>query len=946
MKELVLTYYKPEEWKSLGDFTRAYKKYITPEGEIRGRPGAKPPVTRIEPAKAIDPEKAIAAGKVEGPEDIFAKAEEEVIVRDVIRKAATNDQQADILLSRIMKDPPEGLESIGKRYGITKEAVRRSFNRGMEKLKDMPEVKEIIRRRMRQANLGPIPSEADLKRTAEWINKVFTTRKGVSEWIDSANDKRIGSRMAELFEASLEDKEIRSFLRKNKNVDLNDFVIDALTGKVDVEMTALPPDIKDLISRMRSRLDKLSMLIITEGGLARNTLATFERNLGKYLGRYYRMYEAKRWDPPQEKKTAWANWLSKKYPDVFGKFSEEEMAEYIESTLRKKDFMYRRPGKRTKKIPTGHFIKRKDLPKQFKEFAGEIVDPAWLYLKTVSDQAVMGFNAEFLNKIYEAYPDLYTKDFNIAASRGWQNNQLPKGYGYGKLRGHYVHPEIDNYIRRELSPSTEGMMDLIQRFVMNPFKWTKTIGSVPTHARNFMGNPMFSMFMRNSILNPANAPYYLKGLRIYLFKESTFKKEWADMIRRGVTETQFWGAEIPTFYNELLRIDPPSWPEAIFNKTVKWPMDKVGKLYNFEDLIYRMAADVKNIEHFKMTPEESVIEINRGMTNYRKLPLAAEFLRRWTFGGPFISFRWNVGKIVVNQLTQGIKEAGEGATRFKGIKRILRTIFVLAIPSIVAKVAHEMSDIDEDKIKELENFYPDYRRHGRFVYFYWNGKLKALDLTYVWPTGEFGRAFRSLVAFGKGDPRAINTFKEALNLMAHPVFDIYSIVIRGRDPYWDAKLPVTGSWIKDGMNRVAEIAKSIYLPASTPIPSLKGILKGDVRPGKLTGYQLRAIIRAYLQEPDQYGRVKSLPEEVKNFFTGLRTWNVEPEKLILQSVRADRAQVNEILARLKSWIRNNTKAPAWEIADKKADAMRAIKNIQDRLAKANDLLLKIKEEEW
>lgn len=943
-KELILRYYKPEEWKSLNDYIRSAKKYVTPEGEIKGRPGAKPPVARVEPGKAIDPESAIAAGKVEGPEDIFAKAEEEVKVRDIIIKASKDPKQADVLLSRIMKDPADSFETIAKRLGMSEEGVRQSFYRGMEKLKDMDEVKEILRRRMKQANLGPIPSSEELNRLAKLLNKYFTTRKGVAEGIDSANDTRIGAIKAEFFESSLEDKEIRKFLRKNRNIELNDFVIDALTGKIDVETTALPTEIKDLISRMRNRIDKLSMLIIVEGGLARNTLASFERNLGKYLGRYYRMYESKRWDPPQATKDAWANWLRDNYPKTFGAFTEEEMADYIEATLRKRDFIYRRSGKRTKKIPTGHFIKRKDLPKEFRNFAGEVADPAWLYIKTVSDQAVMAYNAEFLNKIYDTYPDLWTKDYATAASRGWQNNQLPKGYGYGKLRGHYVHPELDNYIRREISPIREGMMNLIQRFMMNPFKWTKTIGSIPTHARNFLGNTMFSILMRNANTNPANWPYYWKGLRIFFGKESTFKKEWADMIRRGVTETQFWGAEIPAFYNELLKLDPPSWPEAIWNKTVKYGIDKVGKLYNLEDLIYRMAADVKNIEHFKMTPQESVEEINRGMTNYRKLPLVADFLRRWTFLGPFISFRWNVGKIIVNQLTQGAKEAGQSGTRWKGLKRLWRTLFVLAVPSIIAKVANEnlkkIHNIDPEDIKELESFYPDYRRQGTFVYFYWNGKLKAFDLTYTWPTGEFERAIRSVLA---GDVEGVVT---AMNLFAHPIFDAYSILIRGRDPYWDTKLPATGSWIKDGLNRVAEIAKAIYLPASAPIPSFKGLLKGEVRPGKLTGYQLRAILKAYLQEPDQYGKVKSLPEEVKNFFTGLRTWNVEPEKLIIQSARADRAQMNEILGRLRSWLRNNTKAPAWEIADRKADAMRAIKKIQGRLKRANELLLKIHKEKW
>lgn len=884
------------------------------------------------------PEEEIPAkGKM--PEDIFADAQEEARVRKMFEDVAENDRDLDILNSRVFKGL-ESYQSIADRHGVSRELVNKRFWELVNKLQGNKDFQNILKKRMKQMNLGPVPSKQDLRDLKEKINKYFTTTKGVAKNIDLANDKRIGSKIAEIFDASVDAKDMRRFLKQNKNVALDDFVYDVLTGEIEVEMTTLPDNIKNTLTRMRERVDKLSQLIISEGALADNTKAAFERNIGRYLAKYYRIYEQKHWSPPKEVRANFANLLKRKYPSTFGQFTEEEMGAYLDAMLRRRDFVYRPTSGRAKRIPTGHFIKRKQLDQAFKDFAGEIADPVWLYLKTVSDQATMGYNAEFLNKVATQYPDLWTKDFTTAAKRGWQEHRLPQSYGYGKLRGKYVHPDLDAYIRREITPTLSGFDRVVSKFIMNPFKASKTMGSIPTHARNFLGNVMFSIIMRNNILNPVNWPYYTEAIEVYLTKSSAGKAAWLDLIKRGVTETQFYGSEIPKVYKDLLRLDPPEWSEKIFSAAIKWPVDKIGKLYNFEDMLYRIAADIKNIKHFKMSPSASVEEINRGMTNYRKLPLVAEILRRYTLFGPFISFRWNVGKIVVNQLTQGVKETAKKGTKKKGIGRLLRIAFVLGLPSIIKEVSERILEdhygIDQEVIRGLEESMPKHRRQGSFVYYIHDGKLKAFDLTYIWPTGEFERAIKSAI---KGD---VSSLTEAMSLFAHPVFDIYSVLVRGKDPYWDTDLPITKNWLKDGVNRIAEIAKSIYLPASTPLPSFKGLLKGDIVPGKLTGYQLKAIIDAYNQKVDRYGRVKSLPEEVKNFFTGLRTWNVEPDKLLIQSVRALEWERIEIANQFKSWLKNNASAPKWQIEDKKDTMFKAVEKVNKRIQGATEVYKKIK----
>jgi len=273
----------------------------------------------------------------------------------------------------------------------------------------------------------------------------------------------------------------------------------------------------------------------------------------------------------------------------------------------------------------------------------------------------------------------------------------------------------------------------------------------------------------------------------------------------------------------------------------------------------------------------------------------------------------------------------------KGILRLARLLFVLGIPTMIAKVAYEVFDVDEEQTKKLEAFYPKYRKNGTFVYFRGKeGQLKALDLTYLWPTGDIERGIRALA---KGD---VDTFKDAIDLFAHPIFDAWSILIEGRQPYWGTK--IQGGFFK----RMAEIAKLLWVPASAPLPSMKSLTesmkagKFEPRAGILTGYQMKALIDAWNQEPDRYGKVRVLPEEVKAFFTGLRTWNVDPDITLMKSIKAMRSEASELKWELTSWLASNTKAPAWEIKDRTDNFNKRIAKLLEKANEAMELYKELK----
>ena len=468
------------------------------------------------------------------------------------------------------------------------------------------------------------------------------------------------------------------------------------------------------------------------------------------------------------------------------------------------------------------------------------------------------------------------------------------------------------------------MEEAVQKFIMNPFKWTKTIGSLPAHSRNFLSNFGFSMLLRNSIFNPLNAKWYTKSLNVHANKTGSARDVWKTLLEEGVTGTQFYGAEIPRMHKDIMRFDSATWPEKIWDKFVAWPIDKLGELYNFGDSLYRVSSYLKNTAPkseggFGMTPTKAVEELNAGLQNYRKLPVIVDVLRRWPVLGPFISFKANTVKIIKRQAEMGYEEITNPATRSGGIGRILRIALFLSIPAILSEVSRKVFDVDEKQVKELERWYPEYRRNGTFLYFRGeDDKLKVFDFSFLWPTGDIERMFKSIL---KGD---IKGLADALDFFSLPLLDAWSIAIQGQDPQWGTKYRTI-------VDRAKAAAAYLYLPASRPIPNLEGLLKGDVRPGNLTGPQIKAVIDAFNGQPDQYGRTKQLPEEIKNFFTGIRTWDVDPEKLLAQAAIQRSGQIRELQGEYARWLRKNTLAPQWEKDAKQKAFVEGVEKISAEL---------------
>lgn len=769
-------------------------------------------------------------------------------------------------------------------------------------------------------NGGYVPL-AKLSKLQRLYREWLTTDRGVGQAIDRANEERIGRIMETAFDAPVTGKQLLKYFKENPSEDLRQAVYDALTGQRSIY--ELPADITGIVQKMREDVDALSRTITQTAAPNERLKAVIERNLGRYLGRHYRLFERKNWRPSNEVISRAKAKLREMHPNTLGKASSAELNGIIENIISKGDVTFHR-GDRRIDIPQNHFVKRKDIPKEIRDLYGEITDPVWAYLKTMSDQAVTAHNAEFLNRISTMEGVFKEKPDET------HYKQIPDTARWGAVKGKYTTPEVNDFLIEAISPVDSGLMRAIEKYLVNPFKWSKTVASLPSHPRNFLGNTMFSILAGNTITNPANIPYYWKALRVIIGKEGKHRGTWKEIVRARVADTQFWGSEMPKMMAEMIS-DPVSWPDKIMN-TVKWPVEKLGELYNNEDLIYRVSAFLKYRDN-GMTVNQAAQEVDKWFTNYARLPKAVKTARQIGLFGPFISFKANTARILIN----AAREAAAGAKKGDPVPA-MRLAFVVSFIPLLQMAMQSVFDIDDDEKKELDklqDFGPIYKRNTTPIYYRTeDGSIKAFDLGYIWPTGEFDKAARAAMV---GDSES---FIDSIDLFQHPLFDAYSIVFnnfntRNRQSVANVNDPMPRQYA----DKFAEVVRQIYVPASSPIPSIRGMGEKRFEPGLLTGYQIKTLYDAYHGVEDRFGRTREVPEELRAFLTGIRTWEIRPE----DTKKAFRMRKAAELQEARRELRRHMRMPGISQEEKERrmdDWKRRVAKIKSDVESANRVKLK------
>ena len=909
------------------------------------------------------------------PEDILGSKNIDAAAGKVFSVMAGGDpRKTQMLIWRIQDGWTYA--QIGKQAGMSPQAAHKAITKMTMKAGENEKVKAMINAYLdlqaEQLNMGPFPKQAEMIKIRQWINRYFTKEKGASKELDAENERRIREILATTFLGKTEASQLKTWLKEQDNPAVDRWIADVLRGDVSPEALAhVPEDIRKLLTMMRARMDTMSMKILLDGGLPYSINSAIESNLGKYMRRLYRIHQIKGWEPSREARDEFKEVLKAEladFPDVTG-WTDADYENFMDNLIAEAKNQKYKPydnsaRQRAKTLFTDPLKKRAKNIDAWRKFAGEIKeDPAWLYMKTLIHQGKIAYQARFLRFVEKEYPQLFADNAREARSRAGTYFQLPATISYGPVRGKWVEENLFEFIRSELEPHVKGAFDWVETLIVWPFKSTKTIFSIPTHARNFLGNILFSLVGRTSIMNPANWSYYRRGLALIKNRKTPAGREaWAELVKLGVIDQQFYGSEIPKLFDKLMKLEPDQWHEALYNATIKKGMNFLGNMYNWEDQIYRIAGFLKMKERLGYSPKQAAAEVDRSYPNYRRLPVAADWLRRWTIFGPFVSFKYNVGKIMWNQASQGIREmrgrtappgepppppGGAGGSAggqeapqgpgweegmpksfWKGIRRFWRLALFMFAPEIASHVSMLWNDIDKDDIAEIESAMPKWRRGGTFIYLRGkDGKIRAIDLSYIAPIGEFSKVMKNLL---RGDYGAA---AEAANLLQHPIFDAFQILVKGQDPYWDTRIP--GGFEA----RIMRLARELWVPQSIPIPNLKELIKeGKLEPGNLTTTQIKRIIDAYNQKP---GHDRGLAEELVGFFAGIRTYNLDIDKIITDEISNMAYRLREMEREHNAWIRRHPGASEDRLKARLVDFDKKAAEIVKRIKKYDALLKKI-----
>lgn len=357
----------------------------------------------------------------------------------------------------------------------------------------------------------------------------------------------------------------------------------------------IPPEVLLIATNARNKLVDLGQAAV-DAGLLDNK--TFAKNIGEYLGRYYK-------SSPQQLK------------DAFKKF-----------------------------IVRGDRFKRRTLltPEQRIE-KGIITDAPYAVSKTIGELTFDIANANAFKKIAQnpewTKPSNFFNDIAEATQAGFK--KLPKDKRYGALSDTYIqkgiYDEITSIIPNNSAGARQGgLWREVSDFydlALSQWKFGKTALNPATHGRNLFSNVILADL---GGLSPLRVDMYTKALRDYAKKTGLYD----EAASTGIFGTDWFGAEVKNYISDIGGVNKNQSmvrhiTEILSNSKTARAIGKAGDLYQAEEHWFKMAL-YSHQRSLGKTPAEAAAHAQKYLFNYSDLSPFLKKLKRSPIGGPFLSF--------------------------------------------------------------------------------------------------------------------------------------------------------------------------------------------------------------------------------------------------------------------------------------------------------------------
>jgi hypothetical protein len=432
---------------------------------------------------------------------------------------------------------------------------------------------------------------------------------------------------------------------------------------------------------------------------------------------------------------------------------------------------------------------------------------------------------------------------------------------------------------------------------------TKTVGSVASQIRNYLGNYLNLVATGNLGLGDI-APGSDFWQR---FKNSndtvlanTFGKyrnmsraEWRtkidDYISRGIVGESITTGLLEDLLTASRRAGSPDWGDYVWNK-VGEPFKKVTdfavRTYSSGDDWFKvMIYEAEQDKYRQAYPDwddnkvkEKAAEIARDIHwTYSLAPSIVQDLKKFPFIAPFVTFTsevirttYNLQKLARQEIMEG-RATGNKELEAIGWKRVRGMTTAAFLPLAVGSASMAMAGISGEDEEDLRRFLPDWQKNSQLLLFRKeNGEVDFVDVSFLDPYEYFKKPLYAFM-------RSLRNADSADDILLKGTMDM---VRQALDPFTSEQI-FSGA-IMDVMRNRDAAGRQVYNPQDTGanigLSVARKIFYDPFIPGTVNSVE--RIGKAAFGIESETGRAYNLFNEIGSVVAGQRVSSVDAQQAL------------------------------------------------------------------
>jgi hypothetical protein len=701
--------------------------------------------------------------------------------------------------------------------------------------------------------------------------------------MQTLSEYKEGSIEAEIRIARKNVKRIENAIKGQKDPKKIISAIDAfMRGEQD---HGVPEAMIPMVSDMRRHLDNLSKKLVDSGAIpSTESRQNIINNLGSYLNRSYEIFDNKNY---AKKITDQVKQAAKnKLRDIYREYAEIES---LRSGVPVDIVLERRVDRAIDEILNqdegNEFViksklgsknlkpleQRKDIPAEIRALMGEYGDPAMNYVRSIQKVASIIASQNYQKQLRKAGEGVYL----FTEQNGIYNVKIAgdSSKSMDILAGMYTTKDIAEAM------TASGIIDIDLRKAqpiydyylkaVGAVKYTKTILSLGTHAKNIIGNVPFmiangnfSFKAFNEAIDVLKAEYKQNGnqellnkmdeyTRLGIINQSTTLNEVKELLSSGKTfedvmidrsAQKVWG-RIVTKGRSFLGVAQKAYQvEDDFFKIAGYELEKV----KYAKALFNKKPNQLTETESKEVSDRAAAIVKNTLPNYGRIGGYVKLLKAIPVAGTFISFTSESVRTSYNTIDLTMKEIADPKTRAIGINRLAGIMALAAVKAgIVVLWGMNSGDDEEESLEQARKFLPFWDEYSTIAPTeIKDGVFKYRSISASDPHGYMTKVFNAYYSSDSFREGLINALGEAAEPWTNPdiLFSELTEMIFNRDKN-GRPIFKEGDTSKEITEKVLSRIWKTYVPGT--ITSARKIAKsenpGNEAIGQFTGFKEHSV---------------------------------------------------------------------------------------------------------